>query len=152
MDLTIALVGLAIRDKAPRSVVPACEPLIPASAIIPIDAAVSSKLNPIECATGATYFIASAMSTVSAFVSAAARANTSATCPACPASNPNARRELAIASELAATSPPDTAARSSTPGIASMISFTWKPAEARFSIPCAASLALKAVLAPSSIA
>ena len=40
-----------------------------------------------------------------------------------------------MASELAATSPPETAARSRTPGMAPMISFTLKPAEARFSIP-----------------
>ena len=79
MLAVIAFVGLARRERAPRRVVPACEPLIPASAMIPMEAAVSSRLSPIARATGATYFIASAISTVSAFVSAAALANTSAT-------------------------------------------------------------------------
>ena len=125
---------------------------MPASLIIPIAAAVSSKEIPIELATGATYFNASPMSPTSALVSAAARANTSATCPASLASKPNPLKAVAVFSEARATSPPDTAAKSKRPGIAFMISCALNPAEAKFSIPAADSFALKAVFAPRSIA
>ena len=55
-------------------------------------------------------------------------------------------------SALLAKSSPEEAARSSIPGIASIISETEKPAEARFSIACALSVAEKAVAAPKSMA
>ena len=92
------------------------------------------------------------MSPTSALVSAAARANTSATCPASLASKPNPLKAVAVFSEARATSPPDTAAKSKRPGIAFMISCALNPAEAKFSIPAADSLALNAVLAPKSTA
>ncbi len=92
------------------------------------------------------------MSPTSAFVSAAALANTSAKCPDSDASNPKALNVDAATSEALATSPPDTAAKSKRPGIAFIISFVSNPADAKFSIPSAASFALKAVLAPRSSA
>ena len=120
--------------------------------MIPIAAAHSSKLIPIAAATGATYFIASPVSATAAFVSAAFFASTSATCPACSASSPKPRSVLAAMSDDAAKSSPDAAARSSIPGIAAMISCVENPADAKFSMPCAASEAENFVLAPNWIA
>ena len=148
----ICFVGLASLEREPLRAVPACPPLMPASDMIPIAAAVSSRLRPIALATGATYFMASPISKTSAFVSAAARAKTFATCPAELASKAKARIVDAATSDAAATSPPDTAARSSRPGIADIISLTLKPADARFSMPAAAAVAEKDVSAPSCLA
>ena len=103
-------------------------------------------------ATGAIYFIASPVSLTDVFVLLAASANTSATCPASDASNPNPRKVAAAISELVAKSSPDAAAKSKSPGIASIISVVVNPAAAKFSIPCAASVAEKAVSAPNCIA
>ena len=152
MVVVMVSVGFARRESAPRSVVPAWLPLMPASDIMPIAAAVSSMLMPKAWATGATYFIASPVSSTAAFVSAAVLASTSATCAASAASNPKPRSVLAAMSDATARSVPEDAARSSMPGIAAMISSTLKPALARFSMPSAASVALNAVLAPRSIA
>ena len=120
--------------------------------MIPIAAAVSSNSIPMDFATGATYFIASPVSATAAFVAAAFLASTSATCPAELASNPNPRRVLAAISALLARSSPEEAAKSNIPGIAAMISLVLKPADARFSIPSAASVAEKAVSAPNCFA
>ena len=59
MAVTIVSVGLESLLNAPLNVVPACDPCIPALAIIPIAAAVSSKDIPAALARGAIYFIAS---------------------------------------------------------------------------------------------
>ena len=85
-------------------------------------------------------------------MSAAALANTSATCPVSDISRPKALIATAAVSEASATSPPDTAAKSSTPGIELMISVALKPAEAISSIPAATSVALNIVSAPSVLA
>ena len=138
MHSDICLVGFDKREIAPRSVVPAWDPWIPAFAIIPIAAAVSSIDNPAALARGATYFIASPVSATEELVLFALAANTSATCAASDASRPNPRNVEAAISELVARSSPDAAARSRSPGIASMISDVVNPAAARFSIPSAA--------------
>ena len=148
----IALVGAASRDNAPRRDVPAWLPLIPWSDIMPIAAAVSSREIPNEEAMGAAYFIASPMSATSAFVSAAALANASATCTDALASKLKDRMVVAITSAALATSPPDTAARFNTPGIPAMISLALYPAVAKFSIPAADSEAENTVSAPSWMA
>ena len=122
---------------------------MPAFAIIPIAAAVSSKDNPAALASGATYFIASPVSETEEFVLFALAANTSATCPVCFASNPKPLTADAAISELFDKSSPDAAAKSNNPGIASKVSFTLNPAAARFSIPSAAWLAEKEVSAPN---
>ena len=145
----ISSVGSDNRDNAPCNVVPACEPLIPESAMTPIAAAVSSNEIPIICALGAAYFIAYPISSIPAFVLAAASANTSATCPACPASKPNPRKALDATSDANPKPAPLEAAKSSIPGIAVIISSTLKPALARFSMPSAASFAENDVEAPS---
>ena len=89
---------------------------------------------------------------MAALVSAAFLANTSATCPASPASNPKARRVEEAMSALLAKSSPEEAAKSSIPGIAAVISDTENPADARFSIASALSVAEKEVAFPNSIA
>ena len=142
-------VGLESLEIAPRSVVPAWLPCIPASAMIPIAAAVSSKLSPAALASGATYFIASPVCATEEFVLFAFAANTSATCAISFASSPNPRSVEAAISELVARSSPAAAARLNNPGIASTISFVANPAAARFSIPSAACLEENAVSAPS---
>ena len=103
-------------------------------------------------ASGAIYFIASPVSATAALVAAAFWARTSATWPASLASMPKPRKVDAAISALLARSSPLEAARSSIPGMASMISLTSKPALARFSIPAAASDAENAVEAPRSLA
>ena len=85
-------------------------------------------------------------------MSAAALAKTSATCPDWPASILNPLNAVAAFSDANATSPPETAAKSRSPGIAFMISFESNPADAKFSMPAADSFALNAVFAPKSIA
>ena len=145
----MGLVGFASRDRAPRSAVPAWDPLMPASDMMPMAAAVSSRLWLMELATGATYFMASPMSSVWALVRAAASANTSATWEASEASSPNPRMAEAAISEEVAKSAPEEAAKSSMPGMAAIISSTVKPALARFSMPWATSEAEKEVSAPS---
>ena len=141
--------GFANLTKADLSVVPAWLPLIPALASSPIAAVTSSKLRPAARAFGAIYFIASPVSATAALVAAAFLAKTSATCPVLLASKPKPLSVLAAISELVAKSSPELAAKSKSPGIASMISFVEKPALAKFSIPSATSLALKAVLCPN---
>ena len=120
--------------------------------MIPIAAAVSSRLIPAARASGAMYFIASPVSATDEFVRFAFSARTSATCPASEAASPNPRNVEAAISELFARLSPDAAAKSNRPGMASMISLVSKPAAARFSIPSAASDAEKEVSAPSWIA
>ena len=152
MVACISSVGFESLEIAPRNVVPAWLPWIPALAMIPIAAAVSSMLIPAALARGATYFIASPVSATEEFVRFAFSARTSATWAASDASSPNPRSVEAAISALLAKSSPEAAAKFSIPGIASMISEVVKPAAARFSMPCAASEAEKAVSAPSWIA
>ena len=104
-----------------------------------------------ECERGLSGGV-SVVGTVAALVAAAFWARTSATWPASLASMPKPRRVDAAMSALLAKSSPLEAARSSIPGMASMISVTSKPALARFSIPAAASDAENAVEAPRSLA
>ena len=106
--------------------------------MIPIAAAVSSKLSPAALARGAIYFIASPVSATEEFVRFAFAARTSATCAASDAASPNPLNVDAAISELLARSSPDAAARFKSPGIALIISDVVKPAAARFSIPSAA--------------
>ena len=152
MTPSMSSVGLTRRVRAPRSVVPAWLPLMPALESKPIAAAVSSIEIPIALATGATYFIASPVSATAAFVRLAFSASTSATCPASEASRPKPRRVDAAISALDARSSPAAAARSIRPGVASMISLVVKPADARFSIASAASVAENFVVDPNSLA
>ena len=152
MTSCISSVGFASLESAPRSVVPACEPLMPASESNPIAAATSSRESPIVLAIGAMYFIASPVSETLAFVLAAASASTSATCAASDASSPKPRSVVAAMSDATAKSSPLDAARSSMPGIAATISLVVKPADARFCMPNAASDALNEVSAPNSFA
>ena len=148
MTSSISSVGFAKRVSAPRSVVPACEPFMPESDSRPMDAATSSRERPMTFAMGAMYFMASPVSYTEAFVRAAVSARTSATCEAAPASRPKPRSVVAAMSEATAKSSPLDAARSSMPGMASTISLTEKPAEARFCMPSAACVALNDVDAP----
>ncbi len=90
------------------------------------------------------------MSSTPALVLFAASASTSATLPASAASSWNPLNILAAMSVATARLVPDDAAKSKLPGNAATISFVVKPADARFSIAIATSLALKAVLAPRS--
>ena len=149
---TISPVGLTSLVRAPRSVVPACEPLIPLFAIIPIAALVSSKEIPIALATGAIYFMASPVSDTAALVRFAFSAKTSATWAVSLAFRPKPRRVLAAISVLVAKSSPDAAAKFISPGTALIISLVLKPAAARFVMASAASEALNFVLAPNSFA
>ena len=122
---SIALVDLeevpAKRKKPERKAVPAADALIPLLAISPVSAAVSSKLAPKACATGAAYFIVSPNISTVVFVLVVVLANTSAIWPACSALNPKAVRSSDTISAVRAKSVLLAAAKFKSPGIPAMI-------------------------------
>ena len=124
-----------MRDRADLKVVPAIDPLIPASPIKAIAVAVSSIDIPNELAIGAAYFIESANVSTRMLELVVAAANTSATRLASLASKLKARTLVAIASVARVTLPPAIAAKSNDPAIASTVSDALKPAIASISIP-----------------
>ena len=122
---SIALVDLeevpAKRKNPERNAVPAADALIPLLAISPVSAAVSSKLAPKACATGAAYFIVSPNISTVVFVLVVVLANTSAIWPACSALNPKAVRSSDTISAVRAKSVLLAAAKFNSPGIPAMI-------------------------------
>ena len=143
---------LARRLKIDLRSVPACDALIPESAIKPIAVAVSSIEYPNECAIGATYLKVSPIFPTSVFAFNAAAVNTSANLPAPCADIPKAVIPSVNISDTCARSSPLAAARSNTGFIPANISSVFQPAIPIYFIASALSCAENIVFLPIFIA
>ena len=132
--------------------VPDCEPFIPAFAISPIAADISSMLYPMAPARGATYLNVSPIMPTLVFAFVAVCASTSAKYVLWSALIPKAVIASVTISEVVARSSPEAAAKFITPASPFVISVVFQPAIAIYSIACADSVAENAVVAPISCA
>ena len=142
--------GSARRVRTLRSVVPACDPLIPALAITPRATATSSAEYPSDPASGATYLKDSprVLTFVLELDAAAARMSTKS--PVSSADIPNAVRASVTISDTVARFSPEAAARFITPSMPAIICSLFHPAIAMYSMASPASTAEYFVVAPIS--
>ena len=133
-------------------VVPACEPLIPASPNIITDATVSCIEKPALVATGAMYFRDSPRVSMLTLALLIAYARESEYIVASCADKPNAVKLSETMSATVANSLPDAMVKSSIAGKPAIISEVSQPAIARNDIASADSEADIIVVAPNSLA
>ena len=117
-----------------RKAVPASLPLIPALAIKPMARDVSSMLNFIAPAIGATYLKVSPIIDTLVFDLEVAAAKTSAKCPDCSAFRPKADKASVTISDTRAKLSPEAPARFIMPLIPDNICWSLQPAIAMYSI------------------
>ena len=131
---------------------PAIPLLIAWSPISPRDPTASSNETPNVPADPAAYLNDSPSISTVTLVLLIPHERTSANLPVSLAVILKAVRLSVIISDTIATSSPDAAAKSNTPGILAIISLVLNPASAIFSIAAAASPAVNLVVAPSLLA